>query len=129
MSVERLQKLLTVLPSSGLDRDLIAWLLDGFEAFEHRGDDLEAALNVASGESMSMDERDGLLRVVLDLSPGDSFAARCCYTIDCLDGATEHRDELAAMLILRLRRSRIRLPNDRQLRRINNGHRCEDSYR
>ena len=127
MSAERLDHLLAALPDSGLDRELVAWLSAGIEAFKYRGDDLEAALNVASG-GLSMDERDDLLRVVLSLAPGDSFAARCCFTLDCLDGTAQHSDKLAARLILRLRRSRIRLPNKRQLRRIRNGHRCEDSF-
>ena len=129
MSADRLKKLLIALPDSRLDPELVQWLCDGIEAFEHRGEDLEAALDIAGDESMTLDERDELLRIALDLSPGDSFAARCCYVLDCLDGTTQHCDELAAELILRLRRSRVRLPNSRHLRRINNGHRCDDSFR
>ena len=93
-----------------------------------RGAELEQALQLAN-DGMTLDERDELLRIVLDMSPGESFTARCCFTLDCLDGTRQHSDELAARLILRLRRSRVRLPRTvRHLRRIANGYRCEDSF-
>jgi hypothetical protein len=126
MSADRLDQLLEALPG-GLDPALVAWLVSGVKAWRE-GDDLEAALELACGDAMTLDQRDELLRVVIDLSPGNSMAARCCSALDNLDG-TRHPDELAAQLILRLRRSRIRLPGTvRHLRRIANGHRCEDSF-
>ena len=128
MSAERLQKLLAVLPSSDLPADLAGWLADGMQEYQ-RGAELEQALKLASDDTMTLDERDELLRTVLDLSPGESMAARCCYVLDCMDGS-QHSNKLASRLILRLRRSRIRLPRDaRQLRRIMSGYRCEDSFR
>ena len=106
----------------------MSWLSGAIYAFKNRGDDLEAALGIAGDESLTIDQRDELLRVVLDLSPGESFTARGCAVLDCLDGS-QHNNKLAARLVLRLRRSRIRLPRTvRHLRCIANGHRCEDSF-
>lgn len=130
MSADRLDQLLDALPDSGLDPELVAWLVSGVKAFKHQGENLEVALNVAGNDSLSLDERDELLRVCLKLSPGESFAARGCFVLDCLDGTAQHSNKLAAQLILRVRRSRVALPGSvRHLRRIANGHRSDDSFR
>jgi hypothetical protein len=123
MSAEHCDALLSVLPASNLPRELVAWLVRGLEVHQ-AGGDLLSALDLPGAD---MDRRDSLVRVVLKLTPGESFSARAAFFLDALAGNEEHPRQDMQQIIRKLRL--LPWPGSvRQLRRIVAGHR-QDGWR
>lgn len=115
MSAERLQKLLVLLPDSGIPPVLAEWLAGGLEAWR-AGDDLADALEL---HRLSLDTRDEWLQVAIDLCPGESGTAKCSYFVDCLDGHRQHPETTGQHLVERLTHEPVTVPRSiKQLLRI-----------
>lgn len=97
MSAERLQQLLTQLPDSGLDPELVGWVAGGLEAWRE-GADLETALELYRP---ALDQRDEWIKLAISLCPGESTTAKCSYFLDCLDGK-QHPESTGQRLIEKL---------------------------
>jgi hypothetical protein len=123
MSAEHRDALLSALPACNLPSELVAWLTQGFAAWQ-QGQSLEQALEL---EAPDLDERDDMIRTVIELSPGESVAARCSYFIGCLDGCELHHRHDMQQQVERLRG--LSVPRSlKQLRRILDGRR-QDGWR
>lgn len=108
------EALLAALRAGELPAEARQWLVDGLEGWQ-QGQDLESALGL---HSAPLDRRDEVLRLVLQLTPGDSDTARCAFLIECLDGR-EHPSPMAAQLLRKLQTSGVQLPRSvKHLRRI-----------
>ena len=122
MSAERLQKLLAVLPDSGLDPALAEWLAGGLEAWGE-GENLAESLELYRP---SLDQRDGWIQVAVSLCPGESDTAKCSYFVDCLDGHRQHPEATGRNLVERLKTEPIKVPASiKQLLRILDGRRAD----
>jgi len=124
LSVERLQKLLTELPDSGLDSDLIEWLA-GLEAWRE-GVDLAEALELYRP---GLDQRDDWIQMAIGLCPGESDTAKCSYFLDCIDGRRQHPETTGQHLIEKLISEPVKVKlSVKQLLRILDGRR-QDGWR
>ena len=119
MSADRLHRLLTALPDSGLDPELAAWVACGFEAWQSGGNLIEA-LGLASD---LLDRRDELIRMVIPMCPGESGAARFSYFRSCVTGDIQHESQTARQLIRKIQALPVVVPTVRHLRRIMRGRR------
>ena len=93
------------------------WLADGLEAWQ-AGVPLEAAMGL---DTEPLDRRDSVLRLVLELAPGESDTARCAFVADCVAGIREHPSPMAARLLDKLLVAGVQIPKSvRHLSRILN---------
>ncbi len=120
MSVERLQKLLTELPDSGLDPDLVAWVAGGLTAWGE-GTELESALELYRP---TLDQRDEWIKLAVSLCPGETDTAKCSYFLDCIAGNRQHPEEAGQRLIEKLITQPVNVQlSIKQLMRILSGRR------
>ena len=113
MTTEHVNRLLACLPNSSLPLDIQQWLR---ELFRHQHVDVD------------LDERDELIRTIIELSPGESATARCCFFLDAL-GGKPHPVAAADSLICRLRATGVAVPQStKQLLRILDSRR-QDGWR
>ena len=125
MSVERLQKLLAVLPDSGIPPVLAEWLAGGLEAWR-AGDDLAESLELYRP---TLNQRDGWIKMAIGLCPGESDTAKISFFIDCLDGHRQHPETTGQHLVERLTHEPVMVPRSiKQLLRILDGRR-QDGWR
>jgi hypothetical protein len=118
MAAEHVTQLLQV--ADRLPADVRDWLVQGLEAWQC-GADLEQALGL---EPVGLNQRDSMIRTVIELSPGNSVSARCSFFIGCLDGCETHPRHDMQQHVVRLRDENV--PRSlKQLRRIVNGRRAD----
>ena len=104
MTTEHVNRLLACLPNSSLPLDIQQWLR---ELFRHQHVDVD------------LDERDELIRIIINLSPGQSTTAQCCVFLDALTGRKQHPSSTADSLIRKLRATGADVPKStKQLMRI-----------
>lgn len=116
------EDLLSALRAGMLSQEARRWLIGGFEGWLC-GQSLEEALGL---QSEPLDRRDEVLRLLIQLSPGSSETARCCFLVDCLNGDQEHPAQVAASMINKLQASGVPLPKSiRHLTRIAAGGRSD----